>query len=132
MNRKNEMEQEYSQAKGIIIVPLKLLAKIDLNRDTLSRADFIEQCINALMEQGDGESDVSRDAAGFRPTQPSRAENNAVSRTEFGEFKENIKDLLQSCIEYLPDQVVEPLARATGDAQERFKRLEELLEQLDH
>ncbi len=45
------MKNEPSQDKGVIIVPGRLLEKIDQCRDKLSRAEFVEFCADALLKQ---------------------------------------------------------------------------------
>ena len=111
------MANEPSQDKGMIIVPVRLLEKIDQCRDKLSRAEFVEFCVDALLKQGEGIS--ARGAEG----------EESVSRQEFDEFKKGIKNLQRAYIDLLLTISLEPLSKASAQELESFKqRLAELLE----
>ena len=71
--------------KRILIIDDELLKKIDANRGELSRADFINLIINSQL----GEDTAS-------PAVP----QNYVSREEFMEFTQGIKDLLRRFLDF--------------------------------
>ncbi len=108
MNRGNEFERQGGQDKGLVIVPLGLLAKIDLHRDTLSRADFVELCIDSLIAPTDDERDETKPLAGPRVAQHRRREDNGVSRAEFEEFKSDVLSWLRTCFEAFRDSLQNP------------------------
>ncbi len=108
MNRGNEFERQGGQDKGLVIVPLGLLAKIDLHRDTLSRADFVELCIDSLIAPTDDERDETKPLAGPRVAQYHRREDNGVSRAEFKEFKSDVLSYLRTCFEAFSDSLQNP------------------------
>ena len=111
------MANEPSQDKGVIIVPVSLLEEIDQCRDKLSRAEFVEFCVDALLKQE--EEGVPRGAEG----------GETVSRQEFDEFKKGIKNLQRAYIDLLLTISLEPLSKASAQEIESFKqRLAELLE----
>lgn len=118
-------QQETIQDKGIIIVPLIVLEKIDRNRDRLSRAEFIEFCVNALLKQGEV---CGIEPRGKRPLTADIKAEEAVSREEFEGFKKGIKNLQRAYIDLLVNLVFEPLSKASVEEQEHFKqRVAELL-----
>ncbi len=130
MNHNHCLEQEDSEDRGMVIIPipLRLLRKIDLNRDTLGRADFIELCIDTLLGQAGTQCDTTKLFAGLRTTQHHKVEADTVTHAELEEFEKRVKDLLQTCIDCLPDSI---LNKATFEAQERSRQLRELMEQQD-
>ena len=116
------------QDKGIVVLPQKVLEKIDRNKDKLSRAEFIEVCIGSLLEQG-----APHQATGQQAEYGTAAERveveEAVSRRELDEFKKGIKNLQRAYIETLLAFAIEPAARASKEEQERLtQRVRELLE----
>jgi hypothetical protein len=78
-------------SKAILVVSEQLMKQIDENRGDLSRAGFIDFCIDSLL----GEEEVGR-------PKPPEAEGKEVyvSREEFGEFKQSIKDLQKTFIDF--------------------------------
>ncbi len=111
------MANELSQDKGMIIMPVRLLERIDQSRDKLSRAEFVEFCVDALLKQE--EEGVPRGAEG----------GGTVSRQEFDEFKKGIKNLQRAYIDLLLTISLEPLSKASAQEVQSFKqRLAELLE----
>ncbi len=112
------MANEPSQDKGMIIVPVRLLEKFDQCRDKLSRAEFVEFCVDALLKHE--EEGVSARGA---------KDEGSVSRQEFDEFKKGIKNLQRAYIDLLLTISLEPLSKASAQEVESFKqRLSELLE----
>jgi hypothetical protein len=133
MRGKDNIEQEPNDDKCMIIVPVSLLAKIDLNRDKLSRAEFVELCIDTLTERGDDEAQDAMEAVfpAYRVAQPKRhngGNGSGVTRSEFDELKSSIKDMMRSFVESLPQHMAENWSQATSDANERSQQLMELLE----
>lgn len=118
-----------SQGKGIVVFPQEVLEKIDRNKDNLSRAEFIESCLDALLE--------TKEVTGRAEKQPEygavaeRGEMaEAVSRREFEEFKRGVKSLQHAFIELLLAFTMEPVAKASKEEQERLvQRVRELLEE---
>lgn len=136
MRGKDNIEQENTDDKCMIIVPVGLLAKIDLNRDKLSRAEFIELCIDTLTERGDEETQDAMETVfpAYRVALPKRqngsngSNGSNVTRAEFDDLKTSIKDMMRSFVESLPQQMAENWSQATCDANDRSQQLMELLE----
>ncbi len=115
--------------KGIVVFPQEVLEKIDRNKDNLSRAEFIETCLDSLLETE--EAPVSTKKQPKSGTVAERGEvEEAVSQEEFDEFRKGIKNLQRAFIELLLDFAIEPVAKASKEEQERLvQRVRELLEQ---
>jgi hypothetical protein len=130
MRGKDNIEQEKTDDKCMIIVPVSLLAKIDLNRDKLSRAEFVELCIDTLTQQGDDEGldPVETVFPAYRVAQSNRQNGSNVTRDEFDDLKTSIKDMMRSFVESLPQHMAENWSQATDDAEQRSRQLMELLE----
>jgi hypothetical protein len=99
----------------MIIVPVELLEKIDRNRGQLSRAEFIDFCIDTLLQKG--EELAPPGAAEGETVAPAES----VSRQEFEEFRKRIKELQRAFIDFMVNWGLEPLERAPAEEQERFK-----------
>ncbi len=122
---RENLEQEGSEDNGMIIIPLRLLKKIDRNRDRFSRVEFIEFCLNTLLEQGGAQSEVTQPPPELRRTKYHEAEDTAsrsISRSEFEQFKRDIKDLMRSHINLLRGAILEPTNEITFDEQDRFRQ----------
>lgn len=130
MRGKENLEQEKTDDKCMIIVPVSLLAKIDLNRDKLSRAEFVELCIDTLTQQGDdeGQDPLETVFPAYRVAQSNTKNGSNVSRDEFDDLKSSIKDMMRSFVESLPQHMAENWSQATNDAEQRSQQLMELLE----
>lgn len=112
--------------KALIIIPVKLLERIDQNREKLSRAEFVEFCINTLLKQGEV-SDVAPEKVGAAKGVETEE---SVSRQEFEEFKRGIKNLQQAYIELLLAFNLEPAARDSTEKREQLtQRVRRLLEE---
>jgi hypothetical protein len=119
------MANELTQDKGMIIFPVRLLEKIDRSRDRLSRAEFVEFCVDTLLKQ----EEVSVTEPEEKISAKGAKAEESVSRQEFEEFKNGIKNLQRAYIELLLAVTLEPLSKASAEEVERFKeRLAELLE----
>jgi hypothetical protein len=70
--------------KRMLVVDEGLLKKIDDNRGELSRAEFIDYLINEQLQETDGEV----------------ASQQYVSREEFQEFAQGMKDLLRRFLDF--------------------------------
>ncbi len=116
--------REGSQDKGIVALPPKLLEKIDRNRDKLSRAEFLEFCIDTLdtvLECSEEQDDAAQRRDGPRTARYEEAEE-TVSHSEFENLKKDIKELMQVFIDLLLSSMFESMSKATREEQERFKR----------
>ncbi len=131
MQAREEAEQEMTSDRSMIIVPVGLLAKIDMNRDKLSRAEFIELCIDTLTERGDDENPdlVASVFPSYTMAQPRKAASANVSREEFTELKTSIKDMLRAFVACMPQHMADSWNQATNDAQERSKQLLEMIDE---
>lgn len=115
--------------KGIVVFPQEVLEKIDRNKDNLSRAEFIESCLDSLLETEEVPSRTKKQPESGTVAERGEVEE-AVSREEFQEFRKGIKNLQRAFIELLLDFAIEPVARASKEEQERLvQRVRELLEQ---
>ncbi len=117
---------EPTQDKGIMIIPAKLLRIIDQSRDTLSRVEFVEVCIDTLLKQGE--------VSGIAPEEVGTAKGakveESVSRQEFEEFKGGIKNLQRAYIDLLLAFNFEPAARDSTEEREQLtQRVKRLLEE---
>ena len=95
-----DIEKEFDHGKGILIVPRRLMDKIDINRDSCDRADFIELCIDALLEQGEIHTEVTQPLSGLGIAENRKADS-IISRSEFEEFKKGVKDIMNAYINLL-------------------------------
>lgn len=86
-----------SQNNAMFVVPQGLLDKIDQHRDKLSRAEFVDLCIDTLLELGEAQGNGAKDT---------------ISRTEFEDFKKSVKDILRVYIDLLPAATSEHLSKA--------------------
>jgi hypothetical protein len=77
--------------KRMLIVDTELLAKIDENRGELSRSEFIDFLINGQLGEN-GESATS---------------NQYVSKEEYQEFSQGMKDLLRRFLDFFISYGVE-------------------------
>lgn len=114
--------------RGIVVLPQKVMEKIDRYREELSRAEFIEICIDALLNQGLPERAEKRaeEAAGIKRA----GAEETVSRREFEEHKKAMKDLQHAYIDLFLNFVIEPAATASEEERaELVKRVRELLEE---
>lgn len=124
-------EIEQARDNSIVIVPRRLVEKIDRNRDKLSRAGFIELCIDALMDMGDdaeineAKPNLTRTPTKIQDRLPEN-EPKVVSRAELDEFKRSIKELLRAYVEYLP-----PGSLQERGKQECARHITEVLEKQD-
>jgi len=117
---------ELTKDKAIIVMPAKLMQIIDRNRDTFSRVEFIEVCINTLLKQGE-ESGVAPEEVG---TAKGAKVEESVSRREFEEFKRGIKNLQRAYIDLLLAFNLEPAARDSTEEREQLtQRVKRLLEE---
>ena len=91
----------------IIIVPERLLRKIDENRDNLSRAEFIELCISTCLEGREEKGDY-------------------ITRKDFRKFQEEVKELIGCIMEIFLNISVQDVER-DGKKRELQKNLEKLL-----
>lgn len=115
--------QAANEERATIIVPSRLLEKIDRNRDQMSRAEFVEFCVDALLKQGEGTESLAEGSLRRYKTE------GTISREEFEEFKKGIKDLQRAYIDLLLSVTLEPFSKASAERWEHFKqRLTELLE----
>ena len=76
-----------SQNSAMFVVPQGLLDKIDRHRDKLSRAEFVDLCIDTLLELSETQGNGAKDT---------------INRPEFEEFKKGVKDILRGYIDLLP------------------------------
>ena len=124
-------QQETSQDKGMIIVPLRVLEKIDRNKDRLSRAEFVELCIDTLLEQGEALSRLREQTEGVTIAERPQSEE-AVSRKEFEEFRKGMKKLQRAYMDLLLGLIVDPMTKASSEEQGHFReRVAEILEGWD-
>ncbi|MBI2328367.1 MAG: hypothetical protein HYU85_01755 [Chloroflexi bacterium] len=117
---------EPTEDKAIVIIPGRLLRIIDRSRDRFSRVEFIEVCINTLLKQGE--------VSGVAPEEVGTAKGakveESVSRQEFQEFREGIKNLQHAYIDLLLAFNFEPAARgATEEREQLTQRVKRLLEE---
>ncbi|MDO9579427.1 MAG: hypothetical protein Q7J06_02505 [Bacteroidales bacterium] len=117
---------EPTQDKAIMIIPARLLRIIDQSRDTLSRVEFVEVCIDTLLKQGD--------VSGIAPEEVGTAKGakveEFVSLQEFEEFKGGIKNLQHAYIDLLLVFNLEPAARSSTEEREQLtQRVKRLLEE---
>ncbi len=122
--------KKITRDNALIVIPMSLLEKIDRNRDKYGRAEFIELCIDTLLEHADIlleqsilESESTQLSSAPRATKSDGAKN-AVSRAEFEEFTGGVKDLLYAYIDLLSDSNSDKVA---SEVQERLNELKGFL-----
>ena len=102
-------EKEFDMSdKRMLIVDAEVVKRIDENRGDLSISEFI----NLLIDNQLREESIKR---------------NGVSREEFRQFQEGMKDLLRSFLEFFVTYGLE-LGKQTGD--EEFQQLSQRLQAL--
>jgi len=107
--------------RGMIVVPLELLEKIDRNRDELSRVEFIEFCVDTLLGYGEVAAFTIEETAKAAPIEKTKDAEAPISRSEFEDFKKGLKDLQRAYIDFLINYTLEPIDKASLEKQERFK-----------
>lgn len=95
--------------KKILIVDSEILRKIDENRGDMSRSDFI----GALIDNQLGEQSIN---------------NDGVSKQEFEQFAQGIKELLRNFLEFFISYGVELGSQPKGHT---FEELTKKLQMLD-
>lgn len=101
--------------RAIIVIPQEVVEKIDRYRGELSSAEFINLCIDTLLQRGEEPTPPQG------RTLPLRSPEESISRREFEEFKKGIKKLQQAYIDLLLSATLEPLSKASAEEQRRFK-----------
>ena len=109
--------------RAILVIPQALLEKIDRHRDELSRAEFMEVCIQSLLEHGEEAGHLQEQGMEEKPSTFARngEGTQGVSRQEFEEFARRVKELQQLFVNFLLDYGLESLDRAPTEVQEHFK-----------
>lgn len=100
-------------------VPLRLLEKIERNRGSLSRDEFVEFCVDSLLEGERAPDSTAHQVDG--PVPAEGHEEESVSRREFEEFKQEIENLRQPHIDPLT-VTQESFGKASPDGQKRFRQ----------
>ena len=119
-----------TEPKAIIVVPQGLRDLIDSSREDLSRADFIELCINQMLEAGQAHS-AHQPAERQDPVHYSNGgvhQPAPVSRQEFESFSNRTKELQRLLIDFFLEYGLRNVDHESDELQERFKRdVEKLL-----
>lgn len=112
--------------RAILVIPQSLLEKIDAYRGEMSRAEFIDFCIEALIREKELEEERAPSEKPYRFRKPARIfkeENREVTKEEFEEFKRSIAELQRSFIEFFTTYSLEALSnRMSPEEQERFRQ----------
>jgi len=104
----NDEKERYMANKRMLIVDAELVKRIDENRGDLSISEFINLLIdNQLKEEN--------------------IKHNGVSREEFRQFQEGMKELMRNFLEFFVSYGLE-LGKQTGD--EEFQQLSRRLQTL--
>jgi hypothetical protein len=113
--------------KAVLIITEELMKKIDENRGELSRAEFIDVCIDSLLGEGEvkeEEKHPPKKEGVERPKPPEAEEKEVyVSREEFEEFKQSIKDVQKTFIDFFLTYGLELGGQPTTAEQERFRQM---------
>ncbi len=88
--------------KAMLILEQKLVEKIDEGRGDLSRADFIEFCIDNLLKGTEGEEVGGKEPGIAEETLATKPKGAAAyaTREEFQEFKRGITNLLRTFLDF--------------------------------
>lgn len=88
--------------KAMLILEQKLVEKIDENRDDLSRADFIEFCIDNCLREIEPEEAERKEPDIAEETLATKPKETAIyaTREEFREFKRGITNLLRTFLDF--------------------------------
>jgi hypothetical protein len=99
---------------------------IDINRGEFSRVEFINFCIETLLHEEELKKEKERYAARREEVAPPKrvaeAEEEYVTRAEFEEFKEGIKELQKTFIDFFVTYGLELGGKQLSEEQERFKQ----------
>ncbi len=94
--------------KRILVLDRKVLERIDEYRGDLSRAEFIEVCIDTSLEMAEtpearpAEEPAPRPLAVTAPSRPAAPAftGTPATREEFEAFKKNTKDLIRALLDF--------------------------------
>ncbi len=95
--------------KRVLIVDAELVKKIDENRDSMSRSEFINFLIDSRLQEEEDRSDV------------------VVTKDEFHQFQEGIKELLRSFLDFF---ITYGLELGKGTENEELQQLTRRLQAL--
>ena len=120
-------ERRAQMSKKMLIVDDKLIDKLDQNRGDVSRAEFVEFCLDRCLEELQTERDQSEEKRAAEPEVATKEREESVSATrrEFQEFKRNVRDLITTYLDFVTEHRPEP--RTGGATQEDLDRLKRRL-----
>ncbi len=113
--------------RKMLIVDDRLIDKLDENRGDVSRAEFVEFCLDRCLEELQTERDQSEEKRADERefVTKEREESVSATRREFQEFKRNVRDLITTYLDFVTEHRPEP--RAGGATQEDLDRLKRRL-----
>ena len=124
----DELEERDDERRVMVVVPVSVLAKIDLNRDTLGRAEFVELCIDTLLGQNDVHQEAASTVSRRHLSELRSPAEETITRSELEEFKKKVKDLMQSYMDCMSGSA-RPVAKENRpEAQKLYRQLNEILE----
>lgn len=122
--------------KQIIVCEQRLIEKIDANRGDLNRNDFIELCVDSVLEEytvggaPQRETPATRMAAAEPPPAPRKEAGEYATNEEFLEFKRGITSLMRSFLEFFVTFGIElGPTRSTADVERLKSQLHSLMEE---
>jgi hypothetical protein len=105
----------------VLVMPQGLMDEIDSNRGEMSRVEFVDHCIRAMIREK--KPSVERESHAVE-TERAKAieEEQYVTAVEFEEFKRNIKELQGAFIDFFVSYGLELSRKAPPEEQERFRQ----------
>lgn len=119
-----------TEKRGVLVLGQNLIDRIDDTRGDLSRAEFIDFCIDRSLEQFMTEGKERREKRPIEPAPYHDEEAAFATRDEFEEFRRGITDLLGTFLDFYISFGLE-LGRSRGaeDLEQMRKRLRRMKEQ---
>ncbi len=119
-----------AEKRGVLVLSQSLIEKIDEGRGELSRAEFIDFCIDRCLEQVTTEEKERKVKRAAEVAPYHKEEAGFATRDEFEEFRRGITELLGTFLDFYISFGLE-LGRSRGveDLEQMRKRLRQMKDQ---
>ena len=110
--------------KQVLIVDERLIDKLDQNRGDTSRVEFLEFCVDRLLDELQPREFESREKpkAEREPVTGQKESTAFATASEFREFKRAVRDLITAYLDFVTDRAEPRKAGHTEDDVQRLKR----------
>lgn len=114
-------------SKKMLIVDDKLIDKLNQGRGDMSRAEFLEFCLDRCLReiQGEGTPNEEKRAVEQQLSGRDREETVYATRKDFQDLKRSVKDLIAAYIDFVTEQ--RPEARPGGVTRRHLEQLKNRL-----